>query len=181
MGNGLLAVLTTAMLHPGPPTEKPLILHDKSGEPFGVRAYEPGDRDELLAFYEAFEPKRAAQGLPPGDRPRIERWLATILPSGIHLLAHRRNELIGHALVVPTHNPGISEYAVFLREDLRGRGVGTELNRAAIQHARATGLTGLWLTVEPHNRAAIRSYEKSGFRLIPGTHFSAEAEMALTL
>ena len=39
----------------------------------------------------------------------------------------------------------------------------------------------LWLSVEPHNRAAIRSYEKVGFRFLPGTIFSPEAEMEMEL
>ena len=92
-----------------------------------------------------------------------------------------QHDAIGHALLVPTGRAGVSEYAVFLRQDHRGRGLGTALNRAAIDAAREAGLKGLWLSVEPHNRAALRSYEKAGFTLLPGTLFSPEAEMQLTL
>lgn len=169
------------MSHPEPRTPEMLVRRDKRGEPFGVRAYRPTDRLELVRFYERFEPKRAAQGLPPRDLERIRRWLDAVLPRGIHLLALRDDELIGHGLLVPTDREGVSEYAVFLRQDQRRRGVGTELNHLAVQTARAAGLTGLWLSVEPHNRAAIRSYEKAGFRFRPGSIFSPEAEMELAL
>jgi RimJ/RimL family protein N-acetyltransferase len=153
--------------------------HDKAGVPFLVGEYDPGFRGALQRFYEDFEPKRAAQGLPPADPARIRRWLDSVLGRGLHLLACREGELIGHGLVMPTTREGIGEYAVFLREDLRGRGSGTELNRAVVEAAEAAGYRGLWLTVEPRNRSAIRSYEKAGFHFIPTTVFSVEAEMEL--
>jgi RimJ/RimL family protein N-acetyltransferase len=47
--------------------------------------------------------------------------------------------------------------------------------------ARTLELRRLWLSVEPHNRPALRSYEKVGFRFVPGTIFSSEMEMELVL
>ena len=159
----------------------PRLVYDRAGAAYQVRYFTPSDRPALEVFYRDFEPKRAAQGLPPKDAERIARWLDSILDQGLHLLTLDGNQLIGHALLVPTGRVGISEYAVFLRQDHRGRGLGTALNRAAIDAAREAGLKGLWLSVEPHNRAALRSYEKAGFTLLPGTLFSPEAEMQLTL
>jgi diamine N-acetyltransferase len=157
-----------------------LTLHDKQGAAFQVAPYRPGDRALLDAFYRDFEPKRAAQGLPPFGEERIARWLDAILPQGLHLIACRAGELIGHAFVVPTEKAA-GEYAVFLRQDERGRGVGTALNRATLDAARTAGYRRIWLSVAPHNRAAIRSYEKVGFRFRPGTIYSPEAEMELEL
>lgn len=159
----------------------PCRILDKTGEVFEVLRFAPTDRPALEVFYNDFEPKRAAQGLPPKDADRIARWLDTVLGQGMHLLTFRGEDLVGHALLIPTGEEGVSEYAVFLHSAHRGRGLGTELNRAAIEAARAAGLKGLWLSVEPHNRAALRSYEKAGFSLLPGTLFSPEAEMRLTL
>ena len=157
------------------------MVQDARGERYLVRAYAPADRPALELFYRDFEPKRAAQGLPPKDAERIGRWLDSILVQGMHLLTFHGEELVGHGLLVPTREPGISEYAIFLRSDHRGRGLGTALNRAAVEVAREVGLQGLWLSVEPHNRAALRSYEKAGFSLLPGTIFSSEAEMRISL
>ena len=152
---------------------------DKEGVPFRIRDLNATDVDELLGFYQAFEPKRAAQGLPPAEPDRIATWLAGVLAGGLHKLAFRDGKLIGHGFVTPTTRPGIGEYAVFLHQDLRGRGVGTELNRDVVEAARKAGITGLWLTVEPQNRAAIRSYEKVGFQFVPATIFSTEVEMEI--
>lgn len=154
---------------------------DRQGEPFEIRTLSPEDRTDLEAFYEAFEPKRAAQGLPPEGTERIRKWLAQLLSWGTHLAVTRNGELVGHALVVPTNREGVGEYAVFLRRDLRGRGIGTQMNRAIVEAARNAGYAGLWLTVTPGNRAAIRSYEKVGFTFVPSTVLSMEAEMELDL
>jgi RimJ/RimL family protein N-acetyltransferase len=154
---------------------------DKHGHSFDVRFLADGDRTALLTFYEEFEPKRGAQGLPPKGTERVKRWLGTVLAQGIHLVALRDGELIGHALLMPTHAEGVSEYAIFLREDERGHGVGTELTRACIEVARGAGVRRLWLSVELQNRAAVRSYEKAGFHFLPGTIYSPEAEMELML
>jgi diamine N-acetyltransferase len=155
--------------------------YDVAGDPFGVRRFHESDRADLEDFYDGFHPQRAAQGLPPTGRVRIGRWLRHVLPRGVQLTAWRGDTLIGHALVVPTDRPGVGEYAVFLHQSQRGRGVGTELTRAAIESAREAGFASLWLTVEPGNRPAVRAYERVGFRFRPATTFSSEAEMTLNL
>lgn len=166
-----------------PPPHEPGLRtrFDKNDAPFGVRPVVASDRADLQLFYEVFEPKRAAQGLPPKGADRVRSWLDTVLAQGIHLLAIREGELIGHAFLVPTLADGVAEYAIFLRADERGHGVGTALSHAIIEAAREAGLRRLWLTVELQNRAALRSYEKAGFRFIPGTIYSPEAEMELIL
>lgn len=156
-------------------------LEDKDGTVFEIRPLRTDDREALQDFYERFEPKRAAQGLPPRGAERVARWLDTVLPSGVHLVVFRGRELVGHVLLMPTDREDTLEYAVFLRQDVRGRGLGTELHRLAIDTARAEGAARLWLTVEPHNRAAIRSYEKAGFDFCAGTVYSPEAEMQIAL
>jgi RimJ/RimL family protein N-acetyltransferase len=166
------------------PTVFPLIpahLHDKGGQVFTVRALRPEDRAALEDFYDAFDPKRAAQGLPPEGRPRVARWLNQVLPNGTHLAVERDGRLVGHAMLIPTGQPGVNEYAIFLSREVRGQGVGTQVNRLSVELARSMDLRGLWLSVEPHNRPALRSYEKAGFRFVPGTVFSPEVEMELPL
>ncbi|MDR0786520.1 MAG: GNAT family N-acetyltransferase [Gemmatimonadota bacterium] len=158
-----------------------ITVPDKRGKTVEVCLFHPADRGPLLRFYEDFQPKNDAQGLPPSHPIRIRQWINSILAGGLHLIARRDGELIGHAFVVPTDEPGIGEYAIFLREDTRGFGVGTALNRIAVDAARDMGWQGLWLTVEPKNRSAVRSYENAGFRFVRKTVFWRDAEMRLDL
>lgn len=146
-----------------------------------MRRLVPEDRPALDAFYESFHPKRSAQGMPPEGARRVERWLNIILPRGDHLLAERAGVLIGHSMLMPMRDSQVVEYAIYVYQGFRGRGVGTEMNRVAVEVARAEGMARVWLSVEPGNRAAVRSYEKAGFRFLPGTILSLEAEMALDL
>lgn len=159
----------------------PALLHDKEGRQFTVRPMRAQDRAALEEFYDAFDPKRAAQGLPPAGRARVERWLTQILPNGTHLAVERGGHLVGHAMLLPMDPPGVQEYAIFLAREVRGQGVGTQVGRLAVEVARAVGAERLWLSVEPNNRAAVRSYEKAGFRFVPATIYSPEVEMELPL
>lgn len=159
----------------------PTVLRDREGAAFEVRPLRPEDRPALDAFYDAFEPKRDAQGLPPSGAERVRRWLDGVLAEGEHRVVEREGRLEGHAFLVPTGRDGVWEYAVFLDAAVRGRGLGTALHRLMLDAARACGLRGVWLSVEPHNRAAIRSYRRAGFTFVPETLFSPELEMEVRL
>ena len=157
----------------------PAVLIDKEDLPFVIRRYTAEDRAALEAMYLSFEPKRGAQGLPPKESG-IARWLDGVLKHGEHILVGVDREVLGHAMVVPMDDARM-ELANFLHQDIRNRGIGTEINRVAMQLAREAGADRIWLCVEPSNRAAVRSYEKAGFRRLPGTLWSPEIEMQAEL
>jgi RimJ/RimL family protein N-acetyltransferase len=159
----------------------PATLRDREGRVFMVRKFRAEDRPLLDAFYDAFEPKRAAQGLPPEGPQRVARWLEGVLAGGDHLIVEVDGRLVGHAMLMPTGKQGVREYAIFLDQSVRGRGMGTQVNRLSAELARTLELDRLWLSVEPHNRAAVRSYQKAGYRFRPATLYSPEFEMELEL
>jgi L-amino acid N-acyltransferase YncA len=157
-------------------------FQDKTGCAFLVRPLEVSDRRALEHFYAQFEPKRAAQGLPPADIESIHRWLKKLLRTGHHLVVQIDGRLMGHLMLIPkVDEPGALELANFIHQTIRNRGIGTQLNRMGIEIARAAGATRIWLSVEPSNRVAIRSYTKAGFRTIPGSLWAPEIEMDVPL
>lgn len=158
----------------------PAALIDKEGRPYVVRRLRPvEDRLALEAMYLSFEPKRGAQGLPPHEGG-LGRWLNHILAGGHHMVVDIDRELLGHVMILPIDGER-GELANFLHQSIRSRGIGTTLNAIALQVAREVGLKRVWLCVEPFNRAAVRSYEKAGFRRLPGTLFASEIEMEATI
>jgi diamine N-acetyltransferase len=157
----------------------PAALIDREGRPFTVRRLHAGDRPALDAMYRSFEPKRCAQGLPPHENG-IARWLDRVLAGGDHLGVVVDGELLGHVMLLPIAE-GRVELANFLHQGIRNRGIGTFINRIALDVARHAGMTRVWLCVEPFNRAAVRSYEKAGFRRLPGTLWAPEIEMEADL
>ncbi len=156
-------------------------MTDRKGEPFEVRPYEPRDRAALEAMYADFEPKRIAQGLPPSNEPALRKWLDRTLPRGEHLVVEIDGLIVGHVMLVPVGDNGTAELANFLHQSVRGRGIGSALNSVALETARKAGVRRVWLSVEPGNRAAVRSYQKAGFRRLPGSLWAPEIEMAVDL
>lgn len=155
---------------------------DKLGQPFTVRALDlPMDRLALERMYAEFRPKRAAQGLPPESEYAIGRWLDRILPNGEHLIVEVNGRVCGHIMLMPMDRPTDTELANFLHQGIRGRGIGTALNRFAIGHAREKGYTRVWLSVEPSNIPAIRSYTKAGFKTLSHSLWAPEIEMDIRL
>jgi RimJ/RimL family protein N-acetyltransferase len=158
----------------------PIELTDDTGASFRVRALERGDRAALERMYDAFEPKRAAQGLPPRSPPEVQRWLERVLAAGDHLVVEMDGRLLGHVMLMPMDGDAV-ELANFLHQSVRNRGIGTHANAIALDVARAAGRRAVWLSVEPSNRAAVRSYEKVGFRRLPGSLWAPEIEMEVVL
>jgi L-amino acid N-acyltransferase YncA len=158
----------------------PETLWDKHGQPFTVRPYSAGDLALLEVMYAGFLPKRAAQGLPPASPEGVRRWLGSVLGEGQHCLVEVGGHVLGHAMLIPIDEETV-ELANFLHQTVRDRGIGTQVNRLALGCAAAAGARRVWLSVEPSNRSAIRSYEKVGFRRLPGSLWSPELEMALEL
>ena len=134
--------------------------------------------DELVEMYDEFEPKRAAQGLPPVGRERIVGWLRHLQKSAYNLLALWDDRVIGHAMLCPMERQR-AEFAIFLHQDFRNQGIGTGLTEVTLEYARLKGLRNVWLSVEVNNRCAIRVYRKHGFQV--SGMFGPEQEMSLNL
>jgi RimJ/RimL family protein N-acetyltransferase len=158
-------------------TQLPLVLFDKHGEPFTVRQMQAADRPALHDMYLDFQPKRAAQGLPPEHDYGLKRWLDHILKGGEHLLVEVNDVVRGHLMLIPMDDGGSIELAIYLHQSIRGRGIGTAMNKVAVNLARLTGYRRVWLSVEITNMPAIRSYQKAGFKRIPSRLLAHEIEM----
>jgi RimJ/RimL family protein N-acetyltransferase len=158
-------------------TQLPLLLADKHGEPFTVRLMEPRDRAALHEMYLDFLPKRAAQGLPPETEYAQKRWLDHILKGGEHLLLEIDATVRGHLMLIPMDDGQTMELAIYLHQSIRGRGIGTAMNKLAVNLARVEGYRKVWLSVEVTNVPAIRSYQKAGFKRTAATVWAHEIEM----
>jgi ribosomal protein S18 acetylase RimI-like enzyme len=88
-------------------------------------------------------------------------------PSATLLVARIDHDIVGLLVVsvVPTLS-GVRAHLddVVVDQAFRGRGVGEALVRAALDHARAGGARSIELTSRQERQAAIRLYERIGFR-----------------
>jgi len=114
---------------------------------------------ELLAeMYRSFEPKGAAQGLPPRHHP--ERWLSG-LSTYPNFLAIVDGRLAGHSVLCTETDT--AEIAVFVHQDFRGRGLGKRLLAEMIHEARRLGLRRVWGVTELDNVPMLRLARRLGF------------------
>ncbi|SCF74599.1 Protein N-acetyltransferase, RimJ/RimL family [Streptomyces sp. MnatMP-M17] len=71
----------------------------------------------------------------------------------------------GVATLLPDHSVRTAEYVIMLAPEARGRGLGTEATRLALDYAfHITNLRMVWLKVLAPNAAGVRAYQKAGFR-----------------
>lgn len=132
--------------------------------------------EQLVEMYEHFEPKRAAQGLPPTGRDRISNWLEHLQKTGENLIALHQGRVIGHTMLCPV-SPTRAEFAIFIDREYRNQGIGTKFTEVTLEFARGKGYRRIWLSVEVNNLIAIRVYKKLGFRM--RDLFGPEQEMEI--
>ena len=70
-------------------------------------------------------------------------------------------DIAAAAVMFPTDRPEQILHKIMVHTECRGKGLGTELMQAVLKRATVPVL----LTVNPENIAAIRVYEKSGYRI----------------
>ncbi|MDD5542790.1 MAG: GNAT family N-acetyltransferase [Acidobacteriia bacterium] len=151
---------------------------DKQGSRATVRSYRPSDLKNVLEMYYQFEPKQLAQRLPPRTDEQIQRWIACLTHDGENFVALVGRHVVGHTVLCDLLD-GRAELAIFVHQDFRNRGIGTQLLELARRAALAEGYRQIWISVESSNLQAIRVFLKTGFQFT-GT-FDAESEMILDL
>jgi RimJ/RimL family protein N-acetyltransferase len=137
---------------------------DKNGHSFEIGISCPEDFPCLLEMYLTFSPRPASQGLPPENPEACRNWVKTLFETGTNLLACRGNRVIGHAALVPDIKGGSGEFVIFVDQNDRNLGIGTELTRCAFEQSRRLGIDCVWLTVNVLNSVAIKLYKKFGFQ-----------------
>ena len=74
-------------------------------------------------------------------------------------------EILGVARVCAAPDETVAEFAVLVRSDLKGQGLGTLLLRKLIRYCREHGTGELWGSVLAENGAMLHLAQKLGFRV----------------
>ena len=136
---------------------------DKSGKPFEIGMSCAEDFPSVLEMYRTFHPKPASQGLPPEDPEICHNWIKQLFQIGENLLASRGNTVVGHAVLIPDREGKSGEFVIFVDQNNRNLGIGTELTRFTLEKSKQLGFDSIWLTVNVSNFIAIKLYRKFGF------------------
>lgn len=126
----------------------------------------------LVAAYHAFE------GIEQDDDTRrraVEPLLAGSPHGAIWLIGPRRSPVgyiaisFGWSIELGGMDGVIDEF--FMRQSVRGRGMGTEVLRLLLRQLSAAGVKALSLEVSPGNARAQSLYARRGFVLRDGYHY----------
>jgi putative acetyltransferase len=138
-----------------------------------IRHAEPGDYEAARQVHAG---PNAVWGTMQIPFPSAERWRKRMAdpPEGFYnLVACIENEIVGNlVLIMNTQSPRrrhTASIGMAVRDDWQGKGVGTQLMKAAIDMAdRWLNILRLELEVYTDNEAAIKLYKKFGF-VVEGT------------
>ena len=122
---------------------------------------------EVRAIYES--------GLATGNAnfsiqaPEWKEWDFAHLIS-CRLAAVENNEVLGWAALTATSDrcvyEGVAEVSVYVREDVRGKGIGSTLLKAIIEESELHGLWMLESRIFAENLASLSIHKRNGFRLV---------------
>jgi len=143
---------------------KDCIKTDKAGGSYEIGPSDATDFSLLLDMYCAFSPQPASQGLPPLNPEACHNWVKMLFKIGRNYLTWKNGMIVGHAALVPDPNGKSAEFIIFVDQNHRNLGIGTELMRVVLEEAKKLGFMSVWLTVETSNFIAIKLYRNFGFQ-----------------
>jgi acetyltransferase len=157
------------------------------GKPLMLRPIRPEDGTAHVAFFNALDPEDVRLrmfvpqcALQPSQLARLtqidyDREMAFI---ATRPGADGRDETLGVARAVADPDNEEAEFAVTVRSDLKGQGLGTLLMHALIDYWRARGTGRIVGAALAGNLAVIRLARQLGFAVVP---LQGEGEVRLTL
>ena len=97
----------------------------------------------------------------------MDRWMNEA-DKGLSLVAVHEGKIVGIAASYASSLPrarGIGGMMIYLHQDFHGVGLGTTMTERLLSLAGEKGLHRIGLEVVEDNTAAVRLYEKCGFRI----------------
>jgi acetyltransferase len=190
--DGLLALDARVLLHdPATPEERlprlairpyPVQFErqwkSKDGTPLTIRPIRPEDEPRMVQFHEQLSERtvyfRYLQSLNLSQRvahERLTRICFIDYDREIALVAERQrepngqSEILGVARLKRFRNAADAEFAIVIRDDCQGQGLGSEMLRRLMDVARAEGVRRVVAEIHVENTAMQRICEHLGFRL----------------
>jgi len=121
----------------------------------------------------------AAFGLPPRSADARGTWISKALTQEINVAAFSpEGPIVGHCFLA-SDGPESAELAVFVRQEVRRRGIGGALVQAVLELACAAGVRRVWTMTAPDNRASLRLQERCGFAVTRSGFDAVDMEIAL--
>lgn len=139
-----------------------------------IRMITPQDAGAFLRLNNQLDDETKFMLFEPGERKTTvevqEKAISSMLGSGHStiIVAEQNGKLVGQITVVGSslaRKKHTAYIIIGIRQEYTGQGLGSKLFSAMEDWCREKGVHRLELTVMKHNIAALRLYEKSGFKI----------------
>lgn len=160
------------------PTQYVKQFNNKAGEAFVLRPIRPEDEPKMVKFHEKLSEEsvylryfRAFQLDQRVEHERLTRICYVDYDRAIVLVVEHTDPATGEAEIVAVGrltrlpNPVEAEFAMLVRDDFQGRGVGTQLLQNLLAFGRDEGIERAVAYMLPENRGMIEISEKLGFTM----------------
>jgi len=176
------------------PTHYVKEFRNKAGEPFVLRPIRPEDEPKMVRFHEKLSEEsvylryfRAFKLDHRVEHERLTRICYVDYDRDIVLVAEWADPATGAQEIVAVGrltrlpNPTEAEFAMLVRDDFQGRGIGTHLLRNLLSFGKDEGIERVVAWMLPENRGMIEISEKLGFKLSREEDMvKAEMEVGIT-
>ena len=169
------------------PTEWERHVTASDGTPVLVRPVRPEDEELIRAFFGRVSPEdlRLRFFAPVRDFGHVfvARLTQLDYARAMAFLAvdERSGDMLGGVRIHADANYHNAEYAILVRSDLKGRGIGWLLMHTIIDYARAEGLARIEGQVLRENAAMLEMCAELGFAITPGRDDPAVVDVTLEL
>lgn len=102
------------------------------------------------------------------------QYLRIILPCWFYSLKGSDGRVVATGVGVSQYNY-FGLYSIFVEPTMRSLGIGTRLINSMLIHAKSNGNTTAYLNVLSENSAAIKIYQKNGFKVAYDYHYRIES------
>jgi acetyltransferase len=151
---------------------------NKAGEQFVLRPIRPEDEPKMVRFHEKLSEEsvylryfRSFKLDQRVEHERLTRICYVDYDRTIALVVERADpetseqEIVAVGRLSRLQNPADAEFALLVRDDFQGRGVGTQLLQNLLNFGRDEGIQRVVAYMLPENRGMIEISEKLGFKM----------------
>lgn len=150
----------------------------KKGQSAVIRPLDPGDAEDLAAFYAAI-PRPDIRFYNPHPLTRemaLKNAAAAFSPCEAVLVLAVETGIGGYAWYRWTQGAPASGFGICIRSDFKGSGAGRALMTRLLEIARTVGPPVMRLTVQKANSRAFALYSSMGFQVVREQMVGARAE-----
>lgn len=100
----------------------------------------------------------------PGDDKFIEKYLGDFIKKGIFYVAEENSEIVGFISAQITLGKELWIDMIVVRNEHRGKGIGTKLIKFVLPLAKRKGMKMVFLDAPAFNKKTLRFYKKIGLK-----------------